>query len=476
MNLAILISDQKYYRNYIESQVLNLLGASHQILLIVDPLVALNLKSDFDPKKIFEISLSSRKQIRPLGFIEEVVRTHYRFLSTSFQFRELRFYPSYNEYFKFDRKESQTSSPFYFLAKGLILAKGNYLYLQSRVRKSILYFFAFDPMFFVFMQLSRKMDFSISELNAFLESHSIDLLLIPSGGREPAAVMSTASCETVGVKSLLMLDNWDNISSKTFFWKKPNFLGTWGPQSSRHAISIQKFTPNRVFDLGTPRFDVYMNKKSELVDLSRQFAIKSYILFLGSHLFFDEIHILYRLDLILSDRKSDLFGLHIVYRPHPHRIRGFDFFNYRFENVTLDPELSAHYSTKEKSSQYVTNLEHYPDLISGAVMVLCGLTSMIIEARILKKPVGVFVHEEPGNATSPHTVYRNYLHFQGIENLRNVVLIGELSALEKSLLELLHMTDSPTVVDPHLDYFITTNPTSYGIRLKNVIDQIACQL
>lgn len=476
MNLAILISDQKYYRNYLESQVLNLLGASHRLFLVVDPLVTLNLKSDFDRKKIFEINLNSTKRIRILGFIEEVVRTHYRFLSVSFQFRERRFYPPYIEYFKSDRKENSISLPFHFFVHGFIFAKGNFLFLRSRVRKGILYFCASGPMFFVFMKLSRKMDFSISELNAFLKSHSIDLLMIPSGGREPAAVMSTASCDTVGVKSLLMLDNWDNISSKTVFWNKPSFLGTWGPQSTHHAISIQKFTPNQVFDLGTPRFDVYVNKKSELIGMSREFESKSYILFLGSHLFFDEIQILCKLDLILSDPNSELFGLRIVYRPHPHRIRGFDFFNYNFENVTLDPELSTHYSTKEKSSQYVTNLEHYPEIISGAVMVLCGLTSMLIEARILKKPVGVFVHDELGNATSPYNVYRNYLHFEGIENLRDVVLISELSALEKSLLALLHLAGSPSVVDPHLDYFITTKPSSYGIRLKNVVGQIASQL
>jgi hypothetical protein len=315
------------------------------------------------------------------------------------------------------------------------------------------------------------MDFSLPSLNAFLDKHSIDLLLIPSGGREPAAVMSIASCEAVGVESFLLLDNWDNISSKTVFWKKPTFLGTWGPQSSGHAISIQNFTQSQVFDLGSPRFDVYL-KSNGLTDQSHERKNRRYILFLGSHLFFEEIEILLRLDQILSDSTSELFGFRVVYRPHPHRIRGFNFFNHTFENVQLDQELVGHYTSEDKSSQYVTSLEHYPKLVSGAIFVLCGLTSMIIESLILEKPVGVFVHSEHGNATSPHIVYGNYVHFEGLENLSNVVLISELSKLEQFLVELLELAKCPSVSDTGLDYFITTNPSSYGERLRDAIEQI----
>ena len=318
------------------------------------------------------------------------------------------------------------------------------------------------------------MDFSIPDLNAFLDKQSIDLLIIPSGGREPAAVMSIASCDAVGIKSLLLLDNWDNVSSKTVFWKKPTFLGTWGPQSSSHAISIQNFTPSQVFDLGTPRFDVYLNE-NELSDQSHERENEGYILFLGSHLFFEEIEILRRMDTILADSNSELFGFRVVYRPHPHRIKGFDFFSYLFENVKLDQELVAHYSAEKKSSQYVTTLDHYPKLVSGSIFVLCGLTSMIIESRILGKPVGVFVHSEHGNATSPHTVYSNYIHFAGIENLSDVVLISELSNLEQFLAELLGLANHASVSDPNLDYFITTNPASYSERLRGAIDQIVCK-
>jgi hypothetical protein len=475
MNLAILISDQKYYRNYIESQVFENVGKSHSIFVLVDPVVTLNSKLDLGSKKIFEMKLNLRTGIQRLGFIEEVVRTHIRSSSISFQFREKRFYPAYKQFFRPSGGGDSNFLPFLTGWPGLRFAKGNYLFIRSRLRRSILYFCAFRPFFFVLIRIFRRLDFSLPDLNEFLAKQSIDLLIIPSGGREPVTVMAIASCKAAGVKSFLLLDNWDNVSSKTVFWKKPTFLGTWGPQSSSHAVSIQNFARNQVFDLGTPRFDVYLNR-NEFSSPTYDTENKRYILFLGSHLFFEEIEILRRLDLILSDSNSDLFGLRVVYRPHPHRIRGFDFFSHVFENIDLDTELSSHYTAEEKSSQYVTTLEHYPKLVSGAVFVLCGLTSMIIESRILGKPVGVFVHSEHGNATSPDIVYKNYVHFDGIENLRDVILINELLRLDQVMGELLKLAEIPSAHDPVLDFFITTYPSSYGERLRDAIDQISNQV
>ena len=43
-------------------------------------------------------------------------------------------------------------------------------------------------------------------------------------------------------------------------FSKPDLLGVWGNQTKMHAIKIQKFRENKVFSLGTPRFEVYFQK------------------------------------------------------------------------------------------------------------------------------------------------------------------------------------------------------------------------
>ena len=40
-------------------------------------------------------------------------------------------------------------------------------------------------------------------------------------------------CENSKTKTYFIIDNWDNLSSKTVFIKKPDFIGVWGKQNKK---------------------------------------------------------------------------------------------------------------------------------------------------------------------------------------------------------------------------------------------------
>ena len=136
-----------------------------------------------------------------------------------------------------------------------------------------------------------------------------------------------------------------------------------------------------------------------------------YILFVGTTVKFDEIFVLNKLNNILSDNN---INAKIVYRPHPWR-ENEDFSDItNLKNVVLDPQLSEQYLSKSRSNTYQPSLDSYADLVGGSEFVIGGMTSMLMEAQLLKKHFVGLVHKEPGNPLGPREMLSGYTHFSEI--------------------------------------------------------------
>ena len=154
-----------------------------------------------------------------------------------------------------------------------------------------------------------------ADLERVLREVRPDLVLLPCSAYDPIGNDLARLAPSLGFKTLFLVDNWDNLSSKSIFWAKPDFLGVWGEQSRDHAERIHDIGRERVFLLGTPRFESYYAvDKTSPGTKAYPFP---YILFCGSALAFDELSALRLLDDELS-RRPDLYGgTKVVYRPHP---------------------------------------------------------------------------------------------------------------------------------------------------------------
>jgi hypothetical protein len=314
------------------------------------------------------------------------------------------------------------------------------------------------------------------KINKFLfetiETFNPDIIIFPTSAYEPISIDICRLYKQCGVKSLFLVDNWDNLSSKTILFEKPNYIAVWSQQASQHAINIQGIDLEKIFILGNPRFANYFVERE--LKLKNMFDF-NYILFVGTALSFNEAKCLKLLDKIIFDNK---LNLKIIYRPHPWR-QGTDYIDEeKHKNIIIDPQLKNAYLNKNNTYNVQPDLNYYPSLISNSLFVVGGLTSMLIEALIFRKKFIALVYEEDGNITSPSEVYKNYTHFEGIENLSSVIICDNTNQLEQLFLKAItnnKETDN-FLLDSELDYYFSYNKDkAYNERLSDIAKSICCE-
>ncbi len=287
-----------------------------------------------------------------------------------------------------------------------------------------------------------------------------DVVVCPSSAYDPQILDAINAATDLGIPSLLLIDNWDNASSKSIFWARPDYVACWGPQSIEHVKRIQGISDN-VFGIGTPRFEVYRDLPP---------SPGSYVLFLGTALLFDEAKVLEELNKLFEQGVFPDHVKSIFYRPHPMRQETFTPNLSDLKHVELDNSLSEFDWTKGIQSRRFPDLDQYGPTLSGASLVICGYTSMMIEALLCHKPVLALAHAEPGNEQSPHLVEALYEHFKGTEEINGVTVCRDLTALRNDIETALDT--SARLQDPALQHIISFTDTPFPKRLEGLIHHI----
>ena len=71
------------------------------------------------------------------------------------------------------------------------------------------------------------------ELHELIEALRPDLVIAPSGGIDPLVIDAVRSARRLGIPSLVLVHNWDNLSSKGAFAVRPDYLGGVGRAERR---------------------------------------------------------------------------------------------------------------------------------------------------------------------------------------------------------------------------------------------------
>lgn len=317
-------------------------------------------------------------------------------------------------------------------------------------------------------------------LNALMIAKA-DLIVIPSSvvDRHSYELMRVANF--VGsVKILLLVDNWDNLSSKSALVLKPDFMGVWGQQSVEFAENIHGMEPSRVTLLGTPRFDVYRNyrRPSTHTDITdRKLVSFPYILFAGCSVNYNEVDALRALSAAVSKLSSFLpKGTKILYRPHPwgSRVRHLQLLDENpLENVFVDPQITV--GRGLKGADFQPELDYYPRLLEEAILVVCPLSTMILEATIMRKRVIALAHDDQVSVASPNRLLAFYRHFEGIDKLENLQLVHDLTQLDQSIRRAVEGNELKAI-PAGIDLFVETRGPQYAERLAGLIDSIGYRI
>jgi hypothetical protein len=298
-----------------------------------------------------------------------------------------------------------------------------------------------------------------------------DVLLFPSSAYDPIGNDVSRIGAEVGVPSVFLIDNWDNLSSKTLFWTKPDHVGVWGPQSREHAEQIQRFAPDRVHELGTPRFDSYRAARGSTPAAP---IPGRYLLFLGCALPFDELTALRALDEAIDRHPDRHRGLRVVYRPHPARQQRLvpdAFHEDDFRHVVLDPQMRAYVDQRDA----LPDLDWYGPLLANCELVVAPLTTMVIEALMFNKQVLTIVYDDGIHYTAPNRTLAAYAHFEGIESIDRITFCRSSADLGPMLEMLLSDPSmvSASSTDEQLSWFLCfDDATSYGGRLADLVQKV----
>lgn len=306
-----------------------------------------------------------------------------------------------------------------------------------------------------------------SKLSKIITKINPDLILIPSGGYEGEAFEVIKIANDRKIPTLMLIDNWDNLCSKTILTRKPNFMSVWGEQTKEQAQRIHGMDKNRVFVLGTPRFIQYFENRNKKLPSPYSFA---YALFAGNALAFDELTTLKEIDRLIEKSASKLT---IVYRPHPWRhprLSPDTFFDFDFKHVKLDEDAKKYYK-RELGDSYAPDLSYYPKLLANMEFMICPLSTMLIEGLLFDKRVFILTYDDRIHFTNPKNAFKYYEHFDGIGKLANVTIIDTFVDLAKINKYCKQKNQSKDKSDS-LDYYITSDTVNYQSNLKKITTQI----
>lgn len=428
-NVAFLIDSPIFKRNYIDSGVIDLIEKKATLTFLVRDGVDIDFVDRFGSEvRIIKYTQTKSRNLLHLTLLDLLMFKNSH-KSISFQYRIFRIYGASNITLRLKKR-----------AKGFIINLARYIPGLVRGVKYILNFNnPFDKIFI---------------------DNSFDLIMCPSSAYDPGVIDCISQSRKRRFKTLLLVDNWDNASSKSIFWEMPDAVCCWGKQSERHFLEIQGFG-GRKFSIGTPRFDMYL-KKDEL------FIKRGYLLFLGTALPFDELAVLVLLDRLLAEGKLPASVKRIIYRPHPWRhskkLPEIQFLS----NVVLDPQLAQLDWNKSSINRGLPNLEYYPKLLRESELIVGGYTSMLIEGLICDKPVIGLSHIEDFNPTSPHLVASSYEHFKGLDAVEGFFDCSSLLSIEKTIKKALNFQFTANL-DLPLREIIYFDELPYAERLEKVV-------
>ncbi len=230
------------------------------------------------------------------------------------------------------------------------------------------------------------------------------------------------------LKLFLIIDNWDNLSSKSILWNKPTLLGVWGPEMEVDAIELHGINRRQIVYLGSSRLDLG-ESNSALVYLGQ---FKPYVLFAGSGIhFFDEIEALKELRHALNSLGH--LELSVIYRPHPWLLRGE--FKLLLDSVSRMSGVVVDHDILEKGSDSFydkDSLSYLETMVVHCAFVVAGHSTVIVEALYHGKKVLALTE-------SDHALFKtsdSWALFRHMQRLRGNIGIFEcddVSQIENSL-------------------------------------------
>jgi len=257
-----------------------------------------------------------------------------------------------------------------------------------------------------------------AELDALYKKHLPDLMVLISNGAEPSLFEVPKVALKNNIPWHLVVDNWDNLSSKTVFWEKPDHLYVWGNQHSEFATKFHGISQDKISEIGTPR----LTFPTLIKDRELQSNI---ILYAGMQPSYDEVS-----DLENLINECVVNNYELLYRPHPLRK-----FTYAEKSRIQEMAKSEHFylnfseNFKDHRNNILASLNLNPKYLElskdellgkNLLCVIATPTSLALEALVYEQQLIMVARDDKIYKTTAATYWNLYPYFEPLKNDKGI--------------------------------------------------------
>ena len=322
-------------------------------------------------------------------------------------------------------------------------------------RKTVMYFF---PPFRILTRRNKQKLENGHRLPLQIINGNFDWLVVPCNALSELITDYLAHAKQIGLRSLLAIDNWDNLTSKSAFVVQPDVVTVMGAKCVQYAVVIHDSNPKTVLPIGLPRFDVYRSLKKN-GGAAKNSATKR-VLYAGFSLAHSEKRVVDALANYLDAKYGP--GVVVVhYRPHPLGVPRID--DYEIQN--------AHVVVTEHGELSRTGLPHMDDefinALTEADVVVGAPTTLMLEAMLVGRPCVLDITSDKFHRTTAGNAARRYTH------MKDLVAVSELArgeTIEQLTVEVEKILDVDVVgINYEIGHLYDTTAVSYAEQLTSVL-------
>ncbi len=285
-------------------------------------------------------------------------------------------------------------------------------------------------------------------------NRDLDLFILTSSGREQRNYTLIKSLRQENICTLLSIQNWDNLYSKTVIITEPDYLFVSGVHCVSAMPKIQKLSSCLIVPVGLPRFNPYRNINSKLIQNKNQVFKILYLGFSPPHNEVNLLNILYH-----ELNKLNLqHQFEIIYKPHPQR-------------------RPRYFEEKATGLFSVINLptQNYPEIgvrhiaqMQEADMVISTPTSMVIESMLLGKKTILDLTNDNTHRSTAQLSYENNDYLRSLGLIKNLEKCFSVNQIVESIINYMNLAER-SFINYNLDQIIENSVSSYSVHINNIL-------
>lgn len=278
---------------------------------------------------------------------------------------------------------------------------------------------------------------------------------------------------------IVIMNSWDNPSTKRAMIGHPDWLLVWGSQTRAHAVKFMGMPPDHVISFGVAQFDLYRKPpRIDREEFCRRHDIDPsarILLYAGSSKGTDEFSHLCTLDEAITHGELD--NTVVVYRPHPWGgggKGGSRILDHPWRSIRIEQTMRGYLECVKASSSGITTPDYRDthDLLSSVDALVSPLSTIIIEGALHGKPVMCFLPDEE-EKDGHYSLVLPMTHFEDFFADSRFIVVRGNAGFVPGVRDLLDKSGDDKVAQAlraACNHFIATFDQSYGERLVKFVE------